>query len=45
MTELERMTEANNQNFFVGDLLQGKIIFTGRRSIHVVGVDPEELNL
>jgi DNA-binding CsgD family transcriptional regulator len=42
--ELEKMTEANNQYFFVGDLLQGKIIFTSKRSTQMVGVDPEELN-
>ena len=44
MLELEKMTEENNQYFFVGDLLRGKIIFTSMRSIQMVGVDPEELN-
>jgi Bacterial regulatory proteins, luxR family len=44
MTDLEQMTERNNQYFFVGDLLQGKILFTSRRSLDMIGVDPEELN-
>lgn len=43
MLELEKMTEANDQFFFAGDLLKGKIIFTSKRSIQIIGVDPEEL--
>lgn len=42
--ELEEMTEANNQYFFIADILQGNIIFTSNRSIQMVGIDPEELN-
>ncbi len=43
MLEIENMTEANNQYFFAGDLLQGKIIFSSNRSLEMIGVDPEEL--
>ena len=35
--------ENNNQYFFIGDVLQGKIIFTSKRSIDIIGVDPDEL--
>jgi len=44
MIDLELMMERNNQYFFVGDLLQGNIIFTSKGSINMIGVDPEELN-
>ena len=43
MLELEKMTEANDQFFFAADLLKGKIIFTSKRSIQLIGTDPEEL--
>jgi len=42
--ELEKMTESNNQYFFVGDLLQGKILFSSMRSLQMIGIDPDELN-
>ena len=42
--DIEKSTEMNNQYFFVGDLLQGKILFTSKRSIDMIGVDPKELN-
>ena len=41
--QLEKMTEVNNQYFFVADLLLGEIIFTSSRSIQMIGVDHEEL--
>jgi DNA-binding CsgD family transcriptional regulator len=44
MMDLEQMTERNDQYFFVGDLLQGKILFTSKRSKNMIGVDPQELN-
>jgi DNA-binding CsgD family transcriptional regulator len=40
--ELEKLTEANNQYFFIADLLQAKIIFTSNRSTQILGIDPEE---
>jgi len=42
--EIEKSTEINNQYFFVADLLQGKILFTSKRSINMIGVDSKELN-
>lgn len=42
--EIEKSTEMNNQYFFVGDLLKGKILFTSKRSINMIGIDPKELN-
>lgn len=44
LVEIEKSTERNNQYFFVADLLQGKILFTSKRSIDMIGVDPKELN-
>jgi DNA-binding CsgD family transcriptional regulator len=44
MIDLEQMTELNNQYFFVGDLLLGKILFTSKRSIDIIGVDAKEMN-
>ena len=41
--ELEELTRINNQYFFVGDLLNGKIIFSSKRSFQMIGVDPKEL--
>ena len=43
MRELEEMMAKNDQFIFIGDLLQGKIIYTSKRSIHIIGVNPEEL--
>lgn len=42
--DLEQSTKIHNQYFFVGDLLQGKILFTSKRSMDMIGVDPKELN-
>ncbi len=43
MVEMEHMMEKNNQYFFIGDVLQGKIIFTSKRSIDIIGVESTEL--
>lgn len=43
IVDLEEMTKANNQFFFIADLLQGRIIFTSNQSRQLIGVDPEEL--
>lgn len=42
--DVEQSTEINDQYFFVGDLLKGKILFTSKRSMDMIGVDPKELN-
>ncbi len=44
MVEMEQMMERNNQYLFVADVLQGKIIFTSKRSIDLIGVESTELN-
>ncbi len=44
MVEMEKMMQKNNQYFFIGDVLQGKIIFTSKRSIDLIGVESTELN-
>lgn len=42
--EIEKMMEANNQYFFIGDIMQGRIIFSSQRSLDMIGVEAEELN-
>ena len=44
MVEMEHRMEKNNQFFFIGDVLQGKIIFTSKRSMDMIGVPSSELN-
>ena len=44
MLKMEEMMEKNNQYFFIGDILQGKILFTSKRSIDLIGVESTELN-
>lgn len=41
MQELELSMKKNNQFFFVGDIIQIKILFTSQRSSQIMGVDPE----
>jgi DNA-binding CsgD family transcriptional regulator len=43
LLELEEITAANNQFFFVADLLQLKILFTSRRSVEMIGLKPEQV--
>ena len=40
---LEEQLDNNEQFFFVGDILHMKILFTSKRSTHMLGVSPEEL--
>jgi len=44
IVEMEQMMERNNQYFFIADVLQGKIIFTSKRSMDLIGVESKELN-
>lgn len=44
MMNLENMTEADNQFFFVADILQLKILFTSKRSFNMLGVEPENVD-
>ena len=43
MLKMEEMMEKNNQYFFIGDILQGKILFTSKRSIDLIGVESQSL--
>ena len=43
MIELEKAMEVRKQFFFVGDILQLKILFTSKRSIDMLGVKPEDV--
>jgi len=43
MLSLEKMTEVNNQYFFVADILQVRVLFTSKRSIEMLGVNPEDV--
>lgn len=40
--ELEDLTENNNQFFFVGDIIKMQIIYTSKRSIQLMGIEPDE---
>jgi len=41
--ELEEMTEANNQFFYVADMVRMKFMFTSLRSRKMLGIEAEEL--
>lgn len=41
MQELELMMEKNNQFFFICDLIQMKILFTSKRSVQMIGIEPK----
>lgn len=43
VTELEKMMENNNQFFFVGDVIQMKILFTSKGSCKMIGVENENI--
>jgi len=42
--ELEKMMLLNNQFFFIADAIQLKIVFTAKRSVEMIGVQPADLN-
>jgi hypothetical protein len=42
--ELEKMMEKNNQFFHIADLLQIKILFTSKRSLQMIGIEPETMS-
>ena len=44
MLEAEKMTENNNQFFFIASLTQMQIMFTSMRSAEMIGVGPTDLN-
>ena len=43
MHDLELMMEKNNQFFFVGDVIQMKILYCSKRSFQVIGIAPENI--
>lgn len=43
MLELELLMEKNNQFFFVGDIIQMKILYTSKRSSQMIGIEPENI--
>jgi len=42
--ELEKMTEANNQFFYISDMIRMKIEFTSQRSYPMIGIKPDDLS-
>jgi DNA-binding CsgD family transcriptional regulator len=44
MLEVEKLTEKNDQFFFIAALTKMQIIFTSRRSARMIGVEPAELD-
>lgn len=44
MLELERQMESNDQFFYVADAINMEIIFTSKRSISMLGVEPEDVS-
>ena len=42
--EMELMTEKYNQFFYIGDLIQMRVIFVSNRSREMIGIEPEELS-
>lgn len=44
ISQLEAITEINNQFFHVADLIRAKIIWASKRSSQMIGVTPEDLD-
>jgi hypothetical protein len=44
IVKLEELTEQNDQFFYAGDIMQMKFFFTSKRSIQMMGVDPDVLS-
>ena len=44
MRKLEDMMKENKQFFFIGDMIQMKILYTSKRSTLMFGVEPEKMN-
>ena len=40
---LEEMMKCNNQFFFVADLIQVKLLFTSKRSVEMIGINPVDV--
>ncbi len=44
LLELEEMMKPNSQFFFVGDIINVKILFTSKRSVEMIGINPEDVS-
>jgi DNA-binding CsgD family transcriptional regulator len=42
--KLEKMTETNNQFFYISDMIRMKIEFTSQRSYPMIGIKPDDLS-
>ena len=42
--ELEEIMENNNQFFYIADIIHMKVIFTSKRSINIIGIEPDEVS-
>ena len=42
--ELEEMMEINDQFLYIADLIHIKVIFTSKRSINMIGIEPDEVS-
>jgi DNA-binding CsgD family transcriptional regulator len=43
IVELEEIMENNNQFFYIGDVILFNIIYTSKRSLHMLGIEPSNL--
>ncbi|MEI7727330.1 MAG: helix-turn-helix transcriptional regulator [Bacteroidota bacterium] len=43
IVDLEKLTEQNNQFFFIGDVIESKVIWASKRSHEMIGIRPENL--
>jgi hypothetical protein len=44
MIEIEEIMEENDQFFYIADIIQLKVIFTSKRSIQMMGIEPADLS-
>jgi DNA-binding CsgD family transcriptional regulator len=44
LQKIEKMTEANDQFFFISDLLKVKILYTSQRSIEMIGIKSKDVD-
>ena len=42
--ELEEMMADNNQFLYIADIIHMKVIFTSKRSINIIGIEPDEVS-
>lgn len=44
LQKIEEMAESNNQFFFVCDLIKLKILYTSKRSVEMLGIEPKDVD-